>query len=68
MQIQIKSTYLSDKNAPKKSYGLKCDEKLTTGPLYNVESTLIQNISVWVHFVTKVSLVILISEGIFYTH
>jgi hypothetical protein len=41
----------------KKSYGLKCDEKLTPGPLYKVESTLIQNISVWVHFVTKVSLV-----------
>jgi hypothetical protein len=30
--------------------------KLTTGLLYKVESTLIQNISVWVHFVTKVSL------------
>jgi hypothetical protein len=55
MQIQIKSTYLSDKMHLKK--GLKCDEKLTTGPLYKVESALIQNISIWVHFATKVSLV-----------
>jgi hypothetical protein len=40
---------------PKKGCGLKCDEKLTTKPLFKVELILIQNISVWVHFVTEVS-------------
>jgi hypothetical protein len=41
----------------KKSYRLNCDEKLTTGPLFKVESTLNQNISFWLYFVAEVSLV-----------
>jgi hypothetical protein len=34
----------------------KCVENLTIGPLYKVGSTLIQNILLWAHLVSKISL------------
>jgi hypothetical protein len=50
IQIQIKSTYLSDKMYLKKSYVMR---SLQQGPCLRWT----QNISIWVHFVTMVSLI-----------
>jgi hypothetical protein len=36
--------------------GYNVTRSFKTGPLFKVETTLIQNISFWVHFITKVSL------------